>query len=95
MAPVQFKLRDAAHTQNISELDLSRSQVTDENADGFRRKVPKNEVLVLALNERAALGGRGFFFHLPSKESLTTPVDVERLPPSRSPALPRYVGLAL
>lgn len=64
----------------------------DETADGFARKVPRNEVLVLSLNERAVLGGRGFFLHLPSRESLTTPPDVERLPASRAPEKPRFVA---
>lgn len=89
MAPSSFKLRTALPAQNISDLNLTQYQVMDVTADGFVRKVPKNEILTLALNERAVSGGRGFFFHLPSRDSLVTPLGIERLPSSRVPAAVR------
>jgi hypothetical protein len=86
MVLVTFKLRTAPPSQNISDLDLLKSRITDVTTDGFARTLQKSEVLTLALNERAALFGRGFFLHLPSRESLRQPMEVERLPTSRAAA---------
>jgi hypothetical protein len=79
-----FKLRDALPSENISDLDLDKRRFTDVTMDGFVRTLQKSELLTLALNERAVLGGRGFFLHLPSRDSLKQPFDAERLPTSRS-----------
>ena len=85
-------LRDATRSRRLFWKDTAEEQtslnVTDQNADYWKKDLSANEVAVLALNELAAEKGRGFFYHLPSRFAWTTTPDHNRLPSERAPATP-------
>lgn len=63
--------------------------VWDQGSDYSKRQLPGNEITVLGLNEIAAARRRGFFYHLPSRESWKGMSKMgDRVPQSRSPAAP-------
>ncbi|KAK1814605.1 hypothetical protein LTR12_010991 [Friedmanniomyces endolithicus] len=69
--------------------------VEDVDPDGKARKLPKNELLCMALNEVAARHRCGFFLYLPSRECWKTPANGNLLPESRRTPPPgaRYPSL--
>ncbi|KAG9693658.1 hypothetical protein KCU95_g3198, partial [Aureobasidium melanogenum] len=63
-------------------------EVLDSRGMGKQRKLPGNELTVMALNEVAAEFGKGFFFHMLTREAWTSWPGEEFHPRSRIPELP-------
>lgn len=73
-----------------------QDQLTQQAWDDveWRRKLRSNEVMTMALNEIAAASGRGFFFHVPSRETYKQDEDVNH-PAGRRPRAPRLLSLLI
>ena len=57
--------------------------IWDQNAEYGRRKLPEHETIAGALTELAADRGRGQFFYLPGRSSLTSASSESRVPKQR------------
>lgn len=66
--------RERFFCQNTYEAQLGL-RVTDKIKSGGERKLPDNEMLVMALNEVAVSRGSGFFFHIRNRDCWKKPPD--------------------
>lgn len=77
--------------RNSLEEQLSFTQYDLKAASNFKRSIPGNELLALALNEIAVSRGRGFFLHLLCRDAWTSWPNEEMHPGSRVPPMPGSV----
>ncbi|TIA32241.1 hypothetical protein D6C78_08365 [Aureobasidium pullulans] len=63
-------------------------KVLDSRGIGTQRKLPGNELTVMGLNEIAAERGRGYFFHMLTREAWTSWPGEELYPRTRVPKPP-------
>lgn len=75
--------------QKMSSISPSTT-ISDENLDDYKRKLPPNEALALALSELAIEADRDFFLYLPSSDLWKTHPNEARLPKTRTPIEPGY-----
>jgi hypothetical protein len=82
-------LRDLEKTSQFWQVGSIASQlafmVSDYNVDSVKRRLPQNEILVMALNEIAYSQSHGFFFYLRTCDARHSD-DKVLLPESRRPS---------
>jgi hypothetical protein len=73
------------------EEQLSFTQYDLKAVTNFKRSMPGNELLTMALNEIAVTRGRGFFFHILCRDAWTSWPNADMHPESRVPPIPGSV----
>lgn len=85
MATLRDLVRRDRHFWQTTAKEQMKFAAIDNDINSYKRKLPENETLAMALNEISFARSEGFFYYLPTREAKTN--DGENLLP-RSRTVP-------